>query len=146
MSYGWITNRQPAESICLHSDMVLHVLSQALALNYRLVATCPESGRGVIAFCGRLRGDCDEHYLQPVSAAILHIARDHDEYAIECHRELSAAPPAPCGRRRVPSDRRPAARCRPTAKESWARGCSEFCHNTGSGHSCRKIFLRSIWL
>ena len=47
-----------------------------MALNYRLVAALPESVRRVIAFGGRLRGDCDEHYLQPVSAAILHIASD----------------------------------------------------------------------
>ena|ERR1035438_1142913 len=35
---------------------------------------------GKAAFCGGLRGDWDEHYFQPVSAAIQHIARDHDEY------------------------------------------------------------------
>ena len=99
VGYGWITNRRPAESIRLHRDMVLHVLdeaggqlgippdrrlllgfSQAVALNYRLAATCPEAVRGAIAICGSLPGDWDEGDYQPVSAAILHIARDRDQY------------------------------------------------------------------
>jgi phospholipase/carboxylesterase len=99
VGYGWITNHNPAESIRLHRDMVLHVLdeagtqfgippdrrllvgfSQAVALNYRLAATCPEVVRGVIAICGGLPGDWDEGAYQPVSAAVLHIARSQDEY------------------------------------------------------------------
>jgi predicted esterase len=99
VGYGWITNRRPAESIRLHREMVLHVLdeagrqfaippdrrlllgfSQAVALNYRLAATCPDAIRGVIAICGGLPGDWDEGDYQPVNAAILHIARSQDEY------------------------------------------------------------------
>jgi phospholipase/carboxylesterase len=99
VGYGWITSRNPAESIRLHRDMVLHVLdeagsqfgippgrrllagfSQAVALNYRLAATCPGAIRGVIAICGGLPGDWDEGAYQPVSAAVLHIARRQDEY------------------------------------------------------------------
>lgn len=97
--YGWITNRRPAESIRLHRDMVLHVLdevgtefgipagrrllagfSQAVALNYRFAATCPEAIRGVIAICGGLPGDWDDGDYKTVSAAILHIARRQDQY------------------------------------------------------------------
>jgi phospholipase/carboxylesterase len=97
--YGWITNRRPAESIRLHRDMVLHVLeeagrefgippdrrllagfSQAVALNYRLAATCPDMVRGVMAICGGLPGDWDEGSYQTVSAAVVHIARRQDEY------------------------------------------------------------------
>jgi predicted esterase len=99
VGYGWITNRSPAESIRLHRDMVSHVLdeagrqfgippaqrllvgfSQAVALNYRLVATCPGIARGVIAICGGLPGDWDQGPYQAVSAAVMHIARRQDEY------------------------------------------------------------------
>jgi predicted esterase len=54
--------------------------SQAVALNYRLAATCPEVVRGVIAICGGLPGDWDHGDYQTVTAAILHIARSQDEY------------------------------------------------------------------
>jgi phospholipase/carboxylesterase len=99
VGYGWITNRRPAESIRLHRDMVSHVLdeagrefgippdrrllagfSQAVALNYRLAATCPGMVRGVIAICGGLPGDWDEGDYRAVSGAVLHIARGQDEY------------------------------------------------------------------
>jgi phospholipase/carboxylesterase len=99
VGYGWITNRNSSDSIRLHRDMVLHVLdeagrqfgippdrrllvgfSQAVALNYRLAATCPEVVRGVIGICGGLPGHWDEGRDQPVSAAVLHIARREDEY------------------------------------------------------------------
>jgi len=99
VGYGWITNRNPTESIRLHRDMVVHVLdeagrqfgippeqrllagfSQAVALNYRLAATCPEIVRGVIAICGGLPGDWDEGAYQTVRAAVVHIARRQDEY------------------------------------------------------------------
>lgn len=99
VGFGWITNRHPADSIRLHQDMVLHVLaeagrefgipperhllagfSQAVGLNYRLAATCPEAVRGVIAICGGLPGDWEEGGYRPVKAALLHIARRGDEY------------------------------------------------------------------
>jgi phospholipase/carboxylesterase len=99
VGYGWITNRRPSESIRLHRDMVSHVLdeagrefgipparrllagfSQAVALNYRLAATCPDIVRGVIAICGGLPGDWDEGDYRTVTAAILHIARSQDDY------------------------------------------------------------------
>ena len=109
VGYGWITNQRPAESIRLHRDMVLHVLdeagrqfgippdrrllagfSQAVALNYRVAATCPDSVRGVIAICGGLPGDWDEGAYQTVSAAVLHIARRQDEYYPASVTELYA--------------------------------------------------------
>jgi len=99
VGYGWVTNRHPAESIRLHRDMVSHVLdeagrefaippdrrllvgfSQSVSLNYRLAATCPDLVRGVIAICGGLPGDWDSGDYQPVRAAVLHLARSHDEY------------------------------------------------------------------
>jgi len=99
VGYGWITGRRPSESIRLHQEMVCHVLeeagrdygippgrrllagfSQAVALNYRLAATRPDSVRGVIAICGGLPGDWDAGAYQPVRAAVLHLARRQDEY------------------------------------------------------------------
>ena len=99
VGYGWITNRRPVESIRLHRDMALHVLdeagrefgipperrllagfSQAVALNYRLAATCPGAVRGVIAICGGLPGDWEEGDYRTVNSAVVHIARRQDEY------------------------------------------------------------------
>jgi phospholipase/carboxylesterase len=87
VGYGWITNRRPAESIRLHREMALHVLdeagrqfgippdrrllvgfSQAVSLNYRFAATCPDAVRGVIAIGGGLPGDWDEGDYQPVTS------------------------------------------------------------------------------
>ncbi|HMC61079.1 MAG TPA: hypothetical protein VKJ01_17955 [Candidatus Solibacter sp.] len=99
VGYGWITSRRPAESIRLHQDMVLHVadeagahfgiprerrllvgFSQSVALNYRFVASYPDAVRGVIGICGGLPGDWEDGAYQPVTAAVLHIARRGDEY------------------------------------------------------------------
>ena len=99
VGYGWITNSRPAESIRLHHEMVLHAadeagkefgipparrllvgFSQSVGLNYRFVATHPGAVRGVIGICGGLPGDWDDGAYQPVTAAVLHIARSGDEY------------------------------------------------------------------
>jgi len=99
VGYGWITNRRPAESIRLHHEMVLHTIgkvgrqfaipagrrllagfSQSVALNYRFAATHPDAVRGVIGICGGLPGDWEGGADQPVSAAVLHIARRNDDY------------------------------------------------------------------
>jgi predicted esterase len=99
VGFGWITNRRPAESIRLHHKMVLHVLgevgdefgipkdrrvlvgfSQAVALNYRLAASCPDAVRGVIAICGGVPGDWENGPVQPIGASVLHIAARQDEY------------------------------------------------------------------
>jgi len=99
VGYGWITSRRPDESIRLHQDMVLHVVneagahfgipcerrllvgfSQSVALNYRFVASYPGAVRGVIGICGGLPGDWEDGAYQPVTAAVLHIARRDDEY------------------------------------------------------------------
>ena len=110
VGYGWITNRDPAESIRLHRDMVLRVLeeaggelgipperrllagfSQAVSLNYRLAATCPEAVRGVVAICGGLPSDWESGDYRPVEAALLHIARREDEYYAPAVTEQYAA-------------------------------------------------------
>jgi predicted esterase len=99
VGYGWITNRRPAESIRLHHEMVLHVLtdagrrfsipqerrflvgfSQPVALNYRFAATHPDAVRGVVGICGGLPSDWEDGEYQNVSASLLHISRTSDEY------------------------------------------------------------------
>jgi phospholipase/carboxylesterase len=99
VGFGWITNRRPAESIRLHQEMVLHVLqevgsefgipkdrrvlagfSQAVALNYRFAASCPDAVRGLLAICGGLPGDWESGPNQPIPASILHLAAREDEY------------------------------------------------------------------
>lgn len=99
VGYGWITDSRLAESIRLHHEMVLHAsdeagkefgipparrllvgFSQSVGLNYRFVATHPGAVRGVIGICGGLPGDWDDGAYQPVTAAVLHIARSGDEY------------------------------------------------------------------
>lgn len=99
VGYGWITNRRPAESIRLHRDLVLHVLkeagaefgippshrilvgfSQAVGINYRFAASCPDAVRGVIGICGGVPSDWESDAYGKVSAALLHIARRQDEF------------------------------------------------------------------
>jgi len=99
VGYGWITSRRPAESVRLHHEMVLHVaaeagrefgiapgrrllvgFSQSVGLNYRFAATHPDAIRGVIGLCGGLPGDWDEGPYEPVTAAVLHIARSGDQF------------------------------------------------------------------
>ena len=99
VGHGWITNRNPTESIRLHREMVLHVLeevgrefaipperrllagfSQSVALNYRLAGTCPDAVRGVIAICGGVPSDWEDGDYHAVSAAVVHIARRQDDF------------------------------------------------------------------
>jgi phospholipase/carboxylesterase len=99
VGYGWNTNRHAASAIRLHHDMVQQVLhdagreygipperrilvgfSQPVSLNYRFVATCPGAVRGVVGICGGLPGDWETGSYQPVTAAVLHIARKQDEW------------------------------------------------------------------
>jgi predicted esterase len=99
VGYGWITGRRPSESIRLHRDMVQQVFeeaagefgipkerrllagfSQAVALNYRFAAMCPDAIQGVIAVCGGLPGDWKDDADPPIRASVLHIAARQDEY------------------------------------------------------------------
>jgi phospholipase/carboxylesterase len=53
--------------------------SQPVSLNYRFAATHPAEVRGVIGICGGMPKDWEEANYQPVSAALLHLARREDE-------------------------------------------------------------------
>ena len=107
VGHSWITTLHAASDIRLHHDMVLHVLNQAgtrcgipaqrriltgfsqpVGINYRFAATHPAAVRGVIGICGGLPGDWETGPYQTVQAALLHIARDQDEFYPQ---ELTAA-------------------------------------------------------
>jgi predicted esterase len=54
--------------------------SQPVGLNYRFAATHPAAVRGVIGICGGLPKNWEEGPYQRVEAALLHIARQEDEF------------------------------------------------------------------
>lgn len=63
------------------SRTVLVGFSQPVGLNYRFIATYPDAVRGVIGVCGGPPRDWEDNPdYKPVRAALLHIARDQDEY------------------------------------------------------------------
>ncbi|MBV8817869.1 MAG: hypothetical protein JO022_05900 [Acidobacteriaceae bacterium] len=99
VGYNWGVSPHWAEAVELHHSMVIAMLnllrnelgipenrtfllgfSQAVGLNYRLVATHPGLVRGVIGVCGGVPRDWEESKYQEVDAAILHISRDQDEF------------------------------------------------------------------
>ncbi len=61
-------------------NTVLLGFSQPVGLNYRFAATYPDEVGGVIGICGGVPKDWEDEGYKPVSAALLHIARDQDEY------------------------------------------------------------------
>jgi predicted esterase len=97
--YNWGIRDHWSTSIRLHHDMVLQVLrtlrerfkiapqrcvlvgfSQPVGMNYRFIGTYPAEVGGVIGICGGLPRDWEEPKYQPISAPILHISRDEDEF------------------------------------------------------------------
>lgn len=99
IGYNWGTRAHWRAAVRTHHEMIRHVLaecrlrftippsrsllagfSQPVGLNYRFVATQPDEFAGVIGICGGIPRDWEESKYQPVSAAILHIARDQDEF------------------------------------------------------------------
>jgi len=99
VGYCWATHKHSDESVRLHHAMLLHVLdeagreygippvrrllvgfSQPVGMNYRLAATHPEAVRGVIGICGGVPKNWEDGPYREVSAALLHIARDEDEF------------------------------------------------------------------
>ena len=97
--YNWGISQHWDSTVRLHHDMVLEVLaslrkrfglaadrcalagfSQPVGLNYRFAATHPDQIRGVIGICGGVPRDWQEPKYKPVTAALLHISRDQDEF------------------------------------------------------------------
>lgn len=54
--------------------------SQPVGLNYRFLATCPEEAGGAIGICGGVPRDWEEDKYRSITAALLHIAREEDEF------------------------------------------------------------------
>ena len=99
VGYCWATHKHSDESVRLHHDMLLYVLdevgrqhaipaerrlivgfSQPVGLNYRFAATHPEAVRAVIGICGGVPKNWEQGPYQKVSAALLHVARNEDEF------------------------------------------------------------------
>jgi predicted esterase len=99
VGYCWVTSKHSESSVRLHHEMLLHVLdevgrqfsipperrllvgfSQPVGLNYRFAATHPSAVRGVIGICGGVPKNWEDGHYGKVSAALLHIARQEDEY------------------------------------------------------------------
>ncbi len=98
-AYNWGIRHHWDQAVRLHHAVVLHVLrdlrdrfavnssrcllagfSQPVGLNYRFCATYPNEVGGVLSICGGVPRDWEEHHYQPVTAALLHIARSEDEF------------------------------------------------------------------
>jgi predicted esterase len=99
IGYNWGTPAHWQSVIRMHREIVLGALdlcrarfgtpasrtvllgfSQPVGLNYRLIATEPGRFGAVIGICGGVPRDWEDPSYLPVTAAILHIARDQDEY------------------------------------------------------------------
>jgi predicted esterase len=97
--YNWGISRHWASAVRLHHEMLIQVLgtlrerfqagpercvlvgfSQPVGLNYRFAATHPEQVGGVIGICGGVPRDWQEPKYRPVTAALLHISREDDEF------------------------------------------------------------------
>jgi predicted esterase len=97
--YNWGTRNHGPANIRLHHAMVQAVrrqmaerfglgpertvlvgFSQPVGFNYRFAATFPDEVRGVIGICGGVPKDWETAEYKPVKAALLHIAREEDEF------------------------------------------------------------------
>ena len=99
VGYNWGVRDHWESGVRMHHEMVRECLSvlrarfdipparsmlvgfsQPVGLNYRFVATCPDEVRAVIGICGGVPRDWEEDKYQRVLAAVMHIARDQDEF------------------------------------------------------------------
>jgi predicted esterase len=97
--YHWGTRHHWEMATRVHHAMVLRALtelrqrtglgaarslllgfSQPVGLNYRFAGTHPDQVRGVIGICGGVPSRWEKEPYQPVTAALLHIARSEDEF------------------------------------------------------------------
>ncbi len=99
IGYNWGVRDHWGSAVTLHHEMLLEALSilrgrfgvpaercllvgfsQPVGMNYRFVGTHPGQVGGVIGVCGGVPRDWDEHKYSTVTAPILHISRDQDEF------------------------------------------------------------------
>ena len=97
--YHWGTRHHWEERVRIHHAMVRRALgdlraetgippartvllgfSQPVGLNYRFAGTHPDEVRGVIGLCGGVPSRWEQEAHQPVTAALLHVARSEDEF------------------------------------------------------------------
>ncbi len=99
VAFHWGTRAHWDSAIRLHHDMVRHVFndcrrrfaippsrcilvgySQPVGMNYRFAAAHGDEVAGVIGICGGVPKDWEERNHPPIRAALLHIAREEDEF------------------------------------------------------------------
>lgn len=99
IGYNWGTHAHGPANIRLHHEMIRNLrcnleqrfafparrtillgFSQPVGFNYRFAATYPDEIGGVIGICGGVPRDWDTAVYQPVSAPLLHIARQEDHF------------------------------------------------------------------
>jgi len=98
--FGWLTNFRPEESVAVHHQVLLDLISrlieegvadatrifllgfsQSCALNYRFAFTHPEKLRGVIGICGGIPGDWEtSHGYHGSELDVFHLAGTRDEF------------------------------------------------------------------
>ena len=97
--YNWGTRHHWDATVRVHHAMVLQALaelhqrtgipasrtlllgfSQPVGLNYRFAGTHPDAVRGVIGLCGGVPSRWEQESYQPITAALLHVARSEDEF------------------------------------------------------------------
>ncbi|HXQ70631.1 MAG TPA: hypothetical protein VN844_09100 [Pyrinomonadaceae bacterium] len=98
--FGWLTNFHPEESVAIHHQVLLDLISrlieegvadstrifllgfsQSCALNYRFAFTHPERLKGVIGICGGIPGDWEtNHGYKGSELNVFHLAGTRDEF------------------------------------------------------------------
>lgn len=98
--FGWLTGYRPEESIAIHHQALLDLISQlsaegvadpdriflvgfsqSCALNYRFAFTHPERLRGVIGICGGMPSDWEQNPVYKVSQLdVFHLAGSRDYF------------------------------------------------------------------
>ena len=99
-AFGWLTNFKPEESVTVHHQALLDLIStlvsegsvdekrifllgfsQTCALNFRFAFTHVDKLRGVVGICGGLPGDWEQSELyQPTEASVLYLSGSRDEF------------------------------------------------------------------
>ena len=98
--FGWLTNFRSEESVALHHQALLDLISQLIeegvadsnkiyllgfsqtcALNYRFAFTHPETLKGVVGICGGIPGDwTTNHAYHGSELDVFHLAGTRDEF------------------------------------------------------------------
>src|SRR5262249_45569507 len=99
VGFGWMMQYKAHETIRLHHDTLLSIISelaaedaidqqrifllgfsQSVALNYRFAFTYPDMVRGVVAVCGGIPGDWDQEKYHECATDVLIIAGETDDF------------------------------------------------------------------